>query len=375
MTDPGQSEFPCPEYGRRSLAEVLPATATALGVPELGDPGWDLPPASGYLVLLIDGLGAELLRRNAASAPYLTSLTACEGWAGAPSTTATSLTSLGTALPPGTHGMVGYTMRVPDTDTLLNALQWDKRIDPLGWQPRETAFERLSRAGVRTTVLSKREFATSGLTVASQRGAAYQGTDRPGERMVAAATSHLGATPTLTYVYEGDLDWVGHRYGVSSEQWRQQLITVDAQARQLRAVVDPSVRLLVIADHGMIDCPAADRWDVDLVPDLRQGVAMLGGEARFRHVYAVPGAAADVGATWRETLGADALVLEREQAIALGWFGAVTARVAPRIGDVVVACRGTTGVFSSASFPGEMKLVGLHGSLTRDEVLIPVLIG
>ena len=55
-----------------------------------------------------------------------------------PSTTATSLTSLGTGLPPGAHGLVGFTSRVPGTDQLLNALLWDKDVDPLEWQPHPT---------------------------------------------------------------------------------------------------------------------------------------------------------------------------------------------------------------------------------------------
>ena len=46
----------------------------------------------------------------------------------------------------------------------------------------------------------------------------------------------------------------------------------------------------------------------------------------------------------------------------------------PRIGDVVVACRGDLGVFSSVDFGYETTLVGLHGSLTPAEMLIPLLV-
>ena len=69
--------------------------------------------------------------------------------AGVPSTTATSLTSFGTGLTPGTHGLVGFTSRIPGTDRLLNALWWDKDIDPLEWQPNATAFSGLGALGVR----------------------------------------------------------------------------------------------------------------------------------------------------------------------------------------------------------------------------------
>ena len=46
----------------------------------------------------------------------------------------------------------------------------------------------------------------------------------------------------------------------------------------------------------------------------------------------------------------------------------------PRIGDVVVACRGDTAIMSTVDFPYEATLVGLHGSLTPDEMLIPMIV-
>lgn len=388
MSPPGSSpgvtaEFVSPAYGRRSLSEVLPAVGAALGVEVLPDPGWDLPAAPAYVVLLIDGLGATLLARHGHLAPFLTSLAIAvpDATVGVPSTTATSLTSLGTALPPGAHGIVGYTTRVPDTNTLLNALQWDKRIDPQVWQPHPTAFDRLASAGVAATVVSKREFEGSGLTVASQRGARYLGADRIGERIATVIGANSAGSPSrptqtsLTYVYEGDLDWTGHRYGVDSPQWRHQLTAVDQAAQQLRAALDVDTRLLVVADHGMVDCPPESRVDVDRRPELRQGLALLGGEARFRHLYAVDGAADDLAGVWSEALGDDVVVLSRRDAVAEGWFGPVDEDNLLRIGDVVVAARGAFGVFSKRRFPGELKLVGVHGSLTADELLIPILVG
>ncbi len=375
MTDPVSAGFISPAYGECTLSEVIPAVAWALGVAEFADPGWALPAAPAYVVLLVDGLGDRLLRRNAEWAPYLASLAVAVPAAtvGVPSTTSTSLTSLGTALPPGAHGIVGYTTRIPGTSLLLNALQWDKRVDPLQWQPHPTAFDRLAAAGASVRVVSKREFEGSGLTVASQRGATYLAADRIGER-IAAAVDHSPA-PSLTYVYEGDLDWTGHRYGVDSTQWRHQLTSVDQQAQQLRAALDPETRLLVIADHGMVDCPASARLDIDRVPELRSGLALLGGEARFRHLYAIDGAAADLASTWSEVVGERAVVLSRDEAISAGWFGPVDDNVSPRIGDVVVAAVGDFGIFSKRRFPGELKLTGVHGSLTPDELLIPVLVG
>lgn len=368
------SDFVAPDWGR-TLADVLPAAAAALGI-EAGFPssGLTLPEAPGYVVLLIDGLGHHLLAEHPTQAPFLHALLGAPVTCGVPSTTATSLTSLGTGLVPGTHGVVGFTSRVPGSDRLLNALQWDKRVDPEDWQPHPTAFARIAAAGGHTSVVSKREFRDSGLTRASQRGASYVGADRTGERIAAivAASAERGS---LVYAYDGDLDWTGHRFGVDSPAWRAQLTAVDAAAEQLRDALPEPVRLVVVADHGMVDALPASRLDVDTLPGLRDGLQLLGGEARFRHLYCRAGAVDDVAAAWRSVLAERAEVLLREDAVARGWFGAVAGNVLPRLGDVIVATHGDTALLSPVDFPYETRLIGLHGSLTAREMHVPVLVG
>jgi len=374
------TDFLEPAYGGRSLADVLPAVALAMRTPV---PGWPtglpslvLPEAPSYVVFLVDGLGADLLEAHAHAAPYLASLLTADstGTAGVPSTTATSLTSLGTGMTPGGHGVVGFTSRVPGSDRLLNALFWDKDIDPLQWQPHPTGFQTLAASGVQVTSVNKREFRGSGLTVAAQRGGDWINADRVGER-VAGAVAAAASRPSLTYLYDGDLDWTGHRYGVASAQWLQQLAIIDAEAEQLRDALPSHARLMVLADHGMVDATDPERRiDLDDDPAYRDGVVLLGGEARFRHVYCAAGAVADVRGRWRALLGDGALVLSRDEAIAAGWFGEVSASVLPRLGDVVAAARDNWGLFSYADFPYETRLIGLHGSLTPVEMRIPMLV-
>jgi len=372
MTEP----FTEPAYGDRSLGDLLPAVAAALGVDAgLGPTSLVLPEAQRYVVFLIDGLGYELLRDHPEEAPFLHSLldTHPPATAGVPSTTATSLTSLGTALGPGTHGVVGYTSRIPGTERLLNALHWDHGVDPREWQPHPTAFERLAAAGVHTTAVNRRSFESSGLTDVSQRGADFLGADKVGERLAAVLEAASGA-PSLTYMYDGDLDWTGHAYGVRSMQWEQELSMIDAAAEHLRETLPGDVRIVVVADHGMVDSPQHRRIDMSDHPGLRDGVFLVGGEARFRQLYCRSGAVDDVAAAWTEMLGEQAEVLTRDEATARGWFGELAPLVRPRIGDVLVACREDYAVLDSASFPVEGRLVGMHGSLTAAEMLIPVLV-
>jgi hypothetical protein len=269
--------------------------------------------------------------------------------------------------------VVGFTSRIPGTDRLLDALRWDSRVDPLEWQPHPTLFERAVRQNVPVTVVSKRMFAGSGLTLAGQRGAAYVGADLPGERISATADA-ARAPGSVTYVYDGDLDSTGHRHGCRSWAWRFQLATVDDFARRLRAALPAEAALVVVADHGMVDVEMPDRIDIDAEPDLEGGVRLVGGEARFRHLYCEPGAVDDVVRRWRQRVGDAALVLSRDEAAAAGWFGDVLAAVSPRIGDVVVASMGDLAVVMRERFGYEAGLVGLHGSLSPDEMLVPLLV-
>jgi hypothetical protein len=369
--------FVAPAYQDRSIGDVLPAVADAMGVDAgFHDTSLALPESQSYVVFLVDGLGYELLRDHPEEAPFLHSLLdgQAPGTVGVPTTTATSLTSLGTALSPGSHGIIGFTSRIPGTDLLLNHLLWDnKTVDAREWQPHPTAFGRLAAAGVHTTVVNKRDFAGSGLTVAGNRGAEFVGADKVGERL-AAVLAASARTPSLTYMYDGDLDWTGHKYGVASMHWEQQLTMIDAEAERLREALPEQTRILVVADHGMVDCPLEGRIDIDEEPDLKDGVALVGGEARFRHLYCRGGAVDDVIAAWSTMLGDRAEVISRDDALALGWFGALDPRMRPRLGDVMVACHGDLAIQSLGAFPYETKLLGMHGSLTPAEMLIPILV-
>jgi len=364
-----------PGRGHASLADLLPSIAARCGVAGFGETV-GLPPARSFVVLLIDGLGADLLDAHSAEAPYLASLRSTEHapmTACVPSTTASSITSLGTGLPPGRHGVVGYTARIPGTRSLLNALTWDADVDPAQWQPYPTVFAQMQAGGATATVVSRSAFVGSGLTRVSQHGAHYIEADSAWERIGCAADS-AEVPRSLTYTYSSRLDHAGHEHGSRSEQWRQALRRLDGEARSLREALPGDTALVVTGDHGMVDVPDTDRIDVDAVAELSDGVVLLGGEARFRHVYTSAGAANDVAAAWRAVLGDRAWVCTRDEAEAADWFGPVDDRVRPRLGDVVVAARGTNAAVAKRRFPVEAQMRGFHGSLTAAEMYVPLLV-
>ncbi|MDQ2723594.1 MAG: alkaline phosphatase family protein [Actinomycetota bacterium] len=377
-----------PRYGERSLAEVLPSVLAGMGVAGFAN-ALDVPESRGVCVLLIDGLGWELLHRYPDDAPFLAGL--AEGQepltAGFPSTTATSIASLGTGVPPGEHGIVGYTFAPAPHDRLLNALTWREHgvpnpadlaeaFVPEQIQSLPTALQAAADAGVRVTVAAPGIQRGSGLTRAVLRGGHFTSAHSAGDlaaRVVAALDSDERA---LCYAYYGDLDLTGHARGPGSLAWRIQLGLIDHLVRAVAEHLPDGCRLAVVADHGMVSVGEDDRTDYDHLPELQDGVRLLGGEVRARHVYTRPGAQTDVLAAWRQLLGEGAWVLARDEAVAAGWFGTTgsDAGISDRVGDVVVAARGTHGVIRSAAEPLESRLVGHHGSLTPAEQLVPFLL-
>ena len=362
-----------PSYGSRTLAELGSSVLAAVG--GSGTNSLGLPSTRKVCLLVVDGLGWELLRDHPAAAPFLNELAmnAQPLSAGFPATTVTSLTSLGTGSAPGQHGVLGYQVRIPDEHRLLNGLRWDDRIDPETWQPRRTIYERAVAAGIAACYVAPRAFRRSGLTRAAMRGAEYRPADSMGALAGEAGNALREADEVLVTVYHGDLDGTGHGLGVGSDSWYYQLAHVDKLAEQIAGAMPSDSALYVTADHGMVDVPAEDRVDVDDTPDLRAGVTLLGGEPRARHVYAHPGAEADVLAAWREVLGSRAWVVSREEAIKENWFGPVDPAMIPRIGDVVAAPTGNWGLVATETEPRESALTGMHGSLVPADQLIPLL--
>ena len=171
--------FVTPRYGDGALADLVPSVLGVLGVAGESDRvGLGLDRVRRVAILMIDGMGADLVAARRDIAPFLGGLPARTLTAGFPSTTVTSLASLGTGVPAGEHGLVGYLLAVPDHERLMNPLKWRlmgegpkvdllKEVVPEQFQPVATAFERAAADGITVTQVAPMYQAGSGLTRAA----------------------------------------------------------------------------------------------------------------------------------------------------------------------------------------------------------------
>lgn len=365
--------LPADPPSARSLTGVLPQLLGSL----TGTPDW-FPPARSAIVVMVDGLGRGNLTARAGHARFLTARMAKKDAARTvfPSTTAGALTSLLTGESPGIHGIVGYSVRVPETGRAVNQLQgWETDgLDPERWQRSEPLLAREAAAGRPCFVVSKPAYAATGFTRAIQRGATFVGVAAAADRLTEAARLAARHPGALIYVYLSELDATGHAHGWESDRWLSRLETVDADVQRFEEVLDPGVGAVLTADHGMVDVPAHRQVRLGAGDPLLADVSVMAGEPRMLHLYA-DGDAPAVLERWRAAEGERSWVLSRGEAIEAGLFGpGVHPEVASRIGDVLVAARAGIAYYDDRLTDKKaQRMIGQHGSLTDQERIVPLI--
>lgn len=411
-----------PDFVGRGLANVAPTVLRLLGV-EAG-----LPPLAAsvlperltqgvraVVLLVADGLGHLQLMREVASgnAPTLARLleSVDERVSYAPitsvfpTTTVAALGSLNSGVAPAEHGLLGYTLYLEELGGVAEMIRWgplERRgsyVDPaLGGASPEaffdspTIYRRLRSGGVNAAAaVSPAHFQGTALTRMLHQDATYAGYPAPSSLAVMVPRllrEREGSEPIYLYAYWPTVDHVTHLLGPSSEEHGAEVAMFDRAFELLldRLPARGDLLLLVTADHGHIATSPAQQVRLNQFPGLVQLLrAYPAGERRATYLYALPGEEARLEGCAREQLGDVAAVLSRAEAERLGLFGPgpLDRRATSRVGDVLLFPRGNLQF--SYDLPEEPRIpaserpgpapsfCGLHGGLTPEEALVPLL--
>jgi len=362
-----------PDYRGACIANVVPRL---LGGRAASGDGHDWLPAAAeharqVVLLVVDGLGWGQLRDRAALAPTLSAAAGIDRavTSVAPTTTAAALTSITTGRPPAEHGILGY--RLAAGDRILNMLRWTlgadhdaRRTVPVrGFQP----IAPFPGARGPVPVVSKVDFGGTGFT-AAHLGDSPLVDYRVPSSLALEVGRRLRDDAPFVYAYYDGIDKVAHAHGLG-DHYDAELVAVDRMVADLAGVLPPGAVLLVTADHGQID--VGNRVEM-LGREAMGMVRFLSGEGRFRWVHARPGAAADLADLLEERYGASTWIRTRDRLVDDGWFGGpLSDEFAGRLGDVALIPFEPIAFMDPAD-PGENRLVCRHGSLTTDEMLVPL---
>lgn len=416
LVDTVNDEATCPTTSLVTNAQAIQA-AKRLGLDQLGDA------QAPIVMVLVDGLGWQMLRERAGHTPNLRRLLADSDYLHtcAPSTTAAALTTLATGVYPGAHAMVGYAVRdpllrghlgaghVPGPGDVFDLITFkNSSHDPLTWQSVPTLIERANakaNAGcgpqLGAVSIGRSKFAGSGLSLAAWRGFKHIGVDALDQRPYQAYRA-IKEGAKLVYLYVGELDHAGHNHGWHSDKWLEALEALDAMVGQLFRRLPAGTRIVLTADHGMVDTDRHHRIDLAKEKELAKDVVAVAGESRFLQLYvpddvasahaagspawSVAGPRGDGGVVensgreelaqsvakrWAEFLGDRAIWVGTDPALLMGPLSP-GARAA--VGDVLVALNDNWTVVDSRvqSFHAT-QLIGVHGSLTPVELEVPLI--
>ncbi len=264
--------------------------------------------------------------------------------------------------------MVRYRIRV-EGDEVLNVLRWKtgggdarQRVPPRRFQPLEPF------AGTKPAVVTKGEFHDTGFTGAHLAGARISGWRMP-STLAHTVGELLVAGEPFVYAYYPGVDTVAHHLGLGGA-YEAELVAADRLVGDVLAALPAGAALVVVSDHGQLDVGDSV---VPVHPRVMDSVRLLSGEGRFRWLHARPGGTERLAEAAHRHYDDVAWVRTRAEAVAEGWFGGpLTSEVAERLGDVVVAPRGLLAGLDPAD-PGEQWMRCRHGSLTSEEMLVPLL--
>ena len=380
-----------PDYGGYCFANVPHTAASLLGVetgrtlPETAFDG-ETAGVENVLVVLVDGFGYEQWRRERDHHPFLdrmtdearvTPLTSVY-----PSETAAAITTFHTGALPAEHGVVGWNVYEPETDEEFEALPFETkdcerpRLAPEDLYDAEPLYPELAEAGVESHHVVPFPTTYEGVTAHGYESLA----DVPAK--IEAALAAGGDGPSYCFCYLPHVDHASHEYGTHSDGYRETVGDVFEMLGETFEAVDDDTAsetlLVVTADHGHVNTDPERNVDVgryEAVADALDRRAdgrpvRFSGSPRNLHLHLREDESAErIAGLLREAL--DAAVFTKTEVLETGLFGDEASETfRRRLGDVVVSHRDLSVWWADAE-PDEMELVGMHGGLNPEEMLVP----
>lgn len=399
-------DYVFPDYRGHGLTNIPSSICRWFGVPQIGaEPlANDYPNAIGrfdrVVVVVMDGLGWLLLQnfmqvyprefefwntlsRNDLLLP-LTSIS--------PSTTTAALTTLNTGKSPAAHGILAYELWLKEYGIVTNMILHSPMtfsgeagsIKRAGFKPEmflpvTTLDSYLISQGIQVEALHPYSIAHSSLTAMLFPEARHYGYHSLGDLWYRIQNFFdSGADkPTYLFAYWSEVDELSHIYGPTDIRVR---LALQDFTRYMSNVVDENIHkhdgsrtlLLITADHGQLPTPCRAEYAVQQKADLLDCLNILPtGENRLPFLHVVPGKMECIREMVDQYWPGEFSILEAGEVLSSGLFGSgdIYEKTMSRLGDLVVFPRGDAYWWWANK---ENRLLGRHGGLSREEMIVPL---
>ncbi|MGD8456764.1 MAG: alkaline phosphatase family protein [Anaerolineales bacterium] len=400
-------EFIYPKYEDQSILNVPASLCQLLGIPPLKTPPLHpdiLNPlgdgAQKVILILMDALGFQRLRNwmaddkamiwNRLTADgLLVPLTSIS-----PSTTCAAITTLWTASAPSEHGIAGYELWLKEFGVVANMIEHKPityqggssglklaGFSPEAFLPVPPISEHFRENGVTPYSFQHYAIINSGLSQMFMAGAERQAFRTAADLWVSLRQVFEQSPKERKYawVYWGAVDGLSHFFGPDDDRPKAEFTTFSMAferffVNELSAAAKKDTLVIMISDHGQILTDKTNtHYDLRNHPEFTSLLHLLPtGENRLSFLYVRPGKTEAVKAYIEQAWPGQFAILESSDAIEKGLFGPGKPyeRLAERTGELVAIARGDAFWWWAAK---ENPIVGRHGGLSPDEMLVPFL--
>ncbi|HEX2948989.1 MAG TPA: alkaline phosphatase family protein, partial [Armatimonadota bacterium] len=304
-----------------------------------------------------------------------------------PSTTSSATASYLTALPPVEHGVLGFLMYFPEYNHVFNMLSFrspDRLHEDLivrGFLPEKyltqpTVLAMLEDSGILVGAYNNTQYAGSGLSRLIYTDHLPYHYFALGDMLWLAQQQLELPARQFQFLYWSTPDTIAHTYGARSGAYVHEVFMLLSTVKQLLIPqLDDDTAMIICADHGHIDGNDDEAIDLTKISGLVDLFRVPpAGEGRAPQLFIRPGYVDEAKA---QLLAAgNMLVLTRDEYIASKLLGDATPRqdILEKLGDLVVLPHGSRRTL----YPYEMRphtaMVGRHGGLSPEEMVIPLIV-
>ncbi len=303
-----------------------------------------------------------------------------------PTTTSSAVPSWFTGRTPKEHGLLGYILYLRELGSLVNMLEFSypgiegniystiikKKLHRL-----DNVFDLLKEKDKYGGILTHASISNSGLSYLIHKNGHLLTYQYMGDLLASLKKRLNEDWEGMLYIYWGFLDGLGHKKGPDSEAFSMELKRV---LRELRHFIEselPEDTLFVItSDHGMKQIPNDKNYLIKHIEAFNRHLSLPpAGEMRMMYFYLKkPWKIEEFKNFLQEQFGDTFELYSSKELDEKGYFG--FGKPHPefynRIGDAVLIVK-ENYAFTYLYTGGEDRLSGMHGSLTEDELFVPVI--
>lgn len=367
------ARFVRPDF-TKSIVNISATLAEFLGchnkIPVLPDLAQELK--KGYknvVFLILDGLGTHPAKINLPEKSFLRRNTRAVLTSVFPSTTTNATTTLLTNETPMEHGWFGWCLYFRELDKVVDIFP---EVDSFTGEPIEKGYV---KAHLPAPPFYKKN--TSDYAVQLIVPDFWHGDDGPNRQNFKTMEELFACIDDacrrhgkqFIYAYISEPDSTMHRFGVTSAEAHTVIQALNDGIKALASTLKDTL-FVITADHGQTDVGETVEIyrDEELLPLLAWPPSL---EARATAFKVKEGCREAFCTLFRQKYGADFELVETETLLRENYFGGNIAAHAEYLGDFIAI--GTTDKIMKLR-PRGHDFLGHHTSLTREEMLVPLIL-